>query len=138
MRHSSVNQPLHSLTLLSVHMPDLLMLYINATSTTDDVISSANQPQCFSTEPSVNCPNCILVQEHIHSALLQLECARTIISLLREGFNKAITSEATNIPMEWVPCESSGYEQANDQWIPVVHCSNREKKMPTVTSMKTG
>ena len=39
--------------------------------------------------------------------------------------------------MKSVPCESSGYEQANDQWIRVVHCSNKKKKMPTVTSMKT-
>jgi hypothetical protein len=118
-------------------MPDLLMLYINATSTTDGIISSANQPQFFSAEHIVNCPNCILVQEQMHYVPLQLESARTIIYLLREGFNKAITSEATNIPMESVPCESSGYEQASDQWIPVVHCSNKEKKMPMVTSMKT-
>ena len=113
------------------------MLYIMATSTTDGIISSANQPYFFNSEPSVNCPNCILVQEQMHYALLHLESARTIISLLREGFNKAITSEATNIPMESVSCESSGYEQASDPWIPVVHFSNKEKKMPTVTSMKT-
>jgi hypothetical protein len=134
MRHSCVNQPLHSLTSLSVHMPDLLMFYINVTSTTDGIISSANQPYFFNSEPSVNCPNCISVQEQIHYALLQLESVRTIISLLCEGFNKAITSEATNIPMQSVPCERSGYERVSAQWIAVVHCSNTEKKMPTVTS----
>ena len=90
MRHSSVNQPLQSLTLLSVRMPDVLMLYINANSTTDSIISSPNQTQFSSAEPSVNCPNCILVQEQIHYALLQLESTRTIISLLCEAFNKPL------------------------------------------------
>lgn len=39
--------------------------------------------------------------------------------------------------MQSVPCESSGYEQASEQWIPVVHFSNKKMKMSTVTSMKT-
>jgi len=118
-------------------MSGLMMLYTMAASTRDGIISSANQPQCFSAKPSVNCPNCILVQEQLHSALLEFQSAKIIISLLHEGFNKLNNSEATNIPMKSVTCESSGYEQASDQWIPAVHSSNKKKKMPTVTSMKT-
>ena len=121
----------------SVHTSGLVMPYIMVTSSTDSIISSANQPQSFTAKPSVNYLNCVLVHEQLHSALIELQSAITIISLLREDFNKVNTSEATNIPMQSLPCESSGYEKASDQWIPVVHCSDKKKKMPTVTSMKT-
>ena len=62
----------------------------------------ANQPQSFSAELTVNYPHCMLVHEQLHSALLELWSARTIISLLWEDFNKVNTSETTNIPMQSV------------------------------------
>jgi hypothetical protein len=62
-----------------------------------------------------------------------MEPERTILSLLREDFKKVNISEASNLPMQSLPCESSGHEQASDQWIPVVPCSNKNKKMLTVT-----
>ena len=105
-------------------------------SSTDVRNSSANQPQSFSAELSVNYPHCILVLEQLHSALLELWSARTFISLLWEIFNKVNTSETTNIPMQSLPCESSGYKQASDQQIPVVPCSNKKKKMSTATWIK--
>ena len=106
-------------------MSGLVMPYIMVASSTEGINSSANQQQSFSAENSVNYRNCILVQEQLHSALLELRSSRTIISLLCEDFNKVNTSEANNIPMQSVPCESSGYKQASDQQIPVVHCSNK-------------
>jgi len=96
-----------------------------------------NQAQRFSAKLSVNYANCILVQDQLHPALLELESARTIISLIREDFKKMNNSEASKLLMQSLPCESSGHEQASDQWIPVVPCSNKNKKMPMVTPMKT-
>jgi len=49
-----------------------MMPYIMVNSSTDVRNSSANQPQSFSAELSVNYPHCILVLEQLHSALLEL------------------------------------------------------------------
>jgi len=105
----------------------------------DAIISSDNQPQCFSAKSSVNCE----LRKLHHSerttsfSLLELKSARTIISLLREDINKANAPKATNLPKPSILCGSSGYEQAVGKWIPVVHSFNKRKKMPTVTSMST-
>jgi hypothetical protein len=103
----------------------------------DAMIYSNNQPQCFSAESNVNCANCILVKEQLPSALLELKCARTIISLLRDDINKGNAPETTKFPKPSPPCELSGYEQAGDKWIPVVRSCNKNKQPPTVTSMTT-
>jgi hypothetical protein len=68
------------------------------------------------------------VKEKLHSALLELKSARTIISLLRDDINKANAPEATNIPKPSLPCESSGYEQTGDKWIPVMHSFKKKKR----------
>jgi hypothetical protein len=61
----------------------------------DGIFTSDNQPQCFSAETNENCANCILMKEQLHSALLELQLAKTIISLFREDINKATAPEAT-------------------------------------------
>ena len=134
-------------TLTSVRLIYYFLLYVSvnrvtkqktAAATTDAGISCSHQPLYFSANSSVNCANCFLMKEQLHSGLLELEYARTIISLLRDDFNKANNaSEATVIPKQYLPGESSGCEQAGDKWIPVVHCLNKKKKTPTVTSSKT-
>jgi hypothetical protein len=106
-----------------------------AAAAIDTVISSDNQPQCFSGESSVNCTNCILVKEQLHYALLELKSAKTIISLLCEDINKAMAPEATNLLKMSVLCGASGYEQAGSKWISVVHSFSKRKKMRMVTSV---
>ena len=96
----------------------------------DAIISSDNQPQCFSAESSVNCANCILMKEQLHSAQLELKSAKTIISFLREDINKATASEATNLLKPSLLFGSSGYEQAGSKWISVVHNFSKRKKTP--------
>ena len=107
-----------------------------AAATMETIISSDNQLQCLSAESNVSCANCVLVKEQLHSALLVLKSARTIISLLQDDVNKASAPEATNIPKPSLSCELNGYEQAGDKWIPV-HSFNKKKKTPTATSMNT-
>jgi hypothetical protein len=108
-----------------------------AAAAMDGIIFSANQPQCFSAESSVNCANCILMKEQLHSAVLELKSAKTTISFLREDINKATASEATNLPKPSLLFGSSGYEQAGSKWISVVHSFSKRKKTPTVTSVTT-
>jgi len=100
------------------------------------IFTSDNQPQCFSAETSVNCANYILMKEQLHSAVLELQSAKTIISL-REDINKAKASETTNFSKPSFLHGSSGYEHAGSKLIPVVHSSTKRKKTPTVTSMTT-
>jgi hypothetical protein len=76
-------------------------------------------------------------KEQLHSVLLELKSARTIISLLQDDINKANAPQATNIPKSSLSHESSGYEQAGDKWIPVVHSLNKNKKTPTATTRNT-
>jgi hypothetical protein len=52
-----------------------------AAAAVDAIIFSDNQLQCLSAESNVSCANCILVKEQLHTALLELKSARTIISL---------------------------------------------------------
>jgi hypothetical protein len=76
----------------------------------DGVFTSDNQPQCFSAATNVNCANCILMKEQLHSALLELQSAKTIIFLLREDINKETAPEATNLSKLSLLQGSSGYE----------------------------
>jgi len=99
------------------------------------VYTSDNQLQCFSAETSVNCASCILMKEQLHSALLELQSAKTIISLLREDINKATATETTNFLKPSLLHGSSGYEHAGSKLIPVVHSSTKRKETPTVTSV---
>jgi hypothetical protein len=121
-----------------------------AAAAMDAIIFSDIQPQCLSAESNVSCANCILVKEQLHTALLELKSARTIISLLRDDINKATAPDASSIPKPsprlydlWpsLSCESSVCEQAGDKWIPVVHnfthTHTQKVKTPTVTSIKT-
>jgi len=78
----------------------------------------------------VNCANCILMKEQLHSAQLELKSAKTIISFLREDINKATASEATNLLKPSLLFGSSGYEQAGSKWISVVHNFSKRKKTP--------
>jgi hypothetical protein len=75
------------------------------------------------------------MKEQLHSALLELQSAKTIISLLREDINKAMAPEATNLSKTSLLHGSSGYEQAGSKLIPVVHSFSKREKTPTVTSM---
>jgi hypothetical protein len=68
------------------------------------------------------------VKEKLHSALLELKSARTIIYLFRDDINKTNAPEATNFPKLSPPCELSGYEQAGDKWIPVVHTVSKKRR----------
>jgi len=101
----------------------------------DGIFTSDNQLQCFSVETSVNCASCILMKEQLHSALLELQSAKTIISLLREDIKKATATETTNSLKPSLLHGSSGYEHAGRKLIPVVHSSTKRKETPTVTSM---
>jgi hypothetical protein len=103
----------------------------------DGIFTSDNQPQCFSAETNVNCANCILMKGQLHSALLELQTAETIISLLREDIKKATAPEATNLSKMSLLHGSSGYEQAGSKLIPVVNSFSKREKTPTVTSMIT-
>ena len=78
----------------------------------DAIIFPDNQLQCLSAKSNVCCANCILVKEQLHSSLLELKSARTIISLLRDDINKTNAPAVTNIPKPSLSCELNVYEQA--------------------------
>jgi hypothetical protein len=115
----------------------MLNAHMMAAAAMGAIIASDNQSQCLSAESNVSCANCTLVKEQLHLALLELKSARTIISLLQDDINKVNTKEATNIPNSSLSHELSGYEQARDKWIPVVHSLNKKKKTPIATSRNT-
>jgi len=95
------------------------------------------QTQCFSADSSVNCINCVSMKDQLHSALLELKTANTIISLLREDIIKATAREATNLPKPSMPGGSSKHERTHIGWIPVVHNSSKGKKTPMTPSRTT-
>ena len=108
-----------------------------STAAMDARTLSENQPQWLSAESNVSCANCILVKEQLHSILLELESARTISALLQDDIKNATAPDASRIPKPSPAYESSVYEQAGDEWIPVVHNTNKKTKTPAVTSTKT-
>ena len=95
------------------------------------------QTQCFSADSSVNCINCVSMKDQLHSALLELKTANTIISLLREDIIKATAREATNLPKPSMPGGSNKHERTNVGWIPVLHNSSKGKKTPMTPSRTT-
>jgi hypothetical protein len=107
-----------------------------AAAAMDAAVSIDNQPQCCSAESSVDCENCIIVKEQLHSALLYLKTAEKIIffylvrTLTKSMPPKVLNSRSRLCLMNRVHMNLTG-----GKWIPVVHSFNKKKKTPTVSAM---
>jgi hypothetical protein len=94
--------------------------------------------QLIDGEKGLNCANCALMQEQLHSMLLELKSAETIISLLREDVkNNALGSPADRqciapscVTSECVTSESG---KTNEKWTSVV-CKNNKVKVTCDTN----
>jgi hypothetical protein len=84
-------------------------------------VNSDDQPQFLSDDIHMSCGSCVSVKEQLHSALLELKSARSIIRLLQEDINKINAVEATIMTKSTQCSESSVGDQVYRNSIPVVH-----------------
>jgi hypothetical protein len=106
-----------------------------AAKTTNVEVFFEDQIQRYNVEISVNCGNCALMEKQHHSALLVLKSAETIISLLREDIKNTSHALTADLQFPASTCETSGYEQTSEKWIPVMSNTSKMKKLCASSTM---
>ena len=93
---------------------------------------SEDQFQLTNGELGRKCANCALMQERLHSVLLELKSAETIISLLREDVKNNTPGSSADRQCIAPLCVTSegvtnGVEQNSEKWTSVVYKNNKLK-----------
>ena len=101
-------------------------------------IFSEDQTQDYNVKTSVNCANCALMEQQLHSALLELKSAEAIISLLREDIKNTTHVPTADLQppapsQETSECETNGCEQTSEKWTSIV-CKNNKMKVTCATN----
>ena len=86
-----------------------------------DLDDTVKQPQFTTNVTTLCCESCDIVKDQLIQVFEELKSARTIIELLQEDITK-LNAAVSNYESKLVQHrESSAGDQANKNWIPVLH-----------------
>ena len=81
--------------------------------------SDAEQMLCSSSQDTLFCVKCSLIEQQLQFTLTELKSAQAIIALLHEDIRLATLSSNTEMTSSPQPMESTGVNQDNQKWITV-------------------
>ena len=101
-----------------------------------DLDDSVKQPQFTTNLTTLCCESCDIVKDQLIQVFKELKSARTIIELLQEDIMK-LSAAVSNYKSKLVQHrKSSACDQANKNWIPVLHNGHKKYKKSVVTKSK--
>ena len=99
--------------------------------------TTARQSSCYTSDSDEKCINCALVEQQLHSTILELKSAKAIIALLREDTSNANRPTTSAIQMQDQPVEVPGCNLTNQKWKTVQPNATNNKKFCTPVTVHT-